>query len=267
MKNLIMFIFAGVLLQGCLGTKNQINEDVVFLQSVPTCNTDGMCQKMWDAAGAWVDQYSPQGTEIYSDTLIQSEEKEIGSEEMEISIKKIKQKDNGFKIIIDNACNRSVSSCSVERSNMIAFNKRLIGFMSVKEKEVKEKVFDINANIDQWLKVYTVAINKFDGKLLSGLLHFPVTYIEKDEIIVLNSIDEVSAYLKSIKAKFAEVKGEYIMVDSIDVFSRTGRNLYVNVIFNVYDAESIVVASQQTGLHLVKVGKQWKMLSSGAHTD
>ena len=81
MKNILVLIFAGVLLQGCLGKKNEITEDVVFLQSVPVCNTPEICKKMWDAAGDWVDKYSPQGIETFSDVLIQSEEKEFGSDE------------------------------------------------------------------------------------------------------------------------------------------------------------------------------------------
>ncbi len=266
MKNILVLIFAGILLQGCLGKKNEITEDVVFLQSVPVCNTPEICKKMWDAAGDWVDKYSPQGIETFSDVLIQSEEKEVGSDEMDIEIKKVKQKDNSYKIVINNVCSRSFANCSVERNNMIAFNKKLISFMSVKEKKVKQKVFDADASINKWIDRYTVAINRFDENSLSTLFHFPVTYIEKDEVKVLKSIADVKVYLQSIKTKFSKVKGEYIKPDSIDVFSSTGRNLYVNVVFNLYDAESAVVGSQQTGIHLINVDKQWKMLSWGAHT-
>lgn len=262
----MVVVFVSAFLQGCLGKKNEINEDVVFLQSVPVCNSDEMCKNMWDAAGAWVDKYSPQGIEIYSDGLIQSEEKEMGSDEMDISIKKVKQKKGVYKIIIDNACSRSKGNCTTERSNMIAFNKKLIGFMSVKDKVQKKEIFETNAGIKQWLNKYEVAINKFDSNLLASSLHFPVTYIEKDEIIVLKTKADVSAYLIKIKEKFAAVKGEYIKADSIDVFARTGRNLYVNVVFNLYDDESAAVVSQQVALHLVMVNKQWKMLSSGLHT-
>lgn len=261
----MLVVFVSAFLQGCLGKKNEINEDVVFLQSVPVCSSDEMCKKMWGAAGAWVDKYSTQGIETYSDSLIQSEEKEMGSDEMDISIKKIKQEEGGYKIIIDNACSRSSSNCTVERSNMIAFNKKLIGFMSVKDKVQKKEIFDTNAGIKQWLNKYEVAINKFDNNLLASSLHFPVTYIEKDEIIVLKNKADVSAYLIKIKEKFSAVKGEYIKADSIDVFARTGRSLYVNVVFNLYDDESAVVASQQVALHLVMVNKHWKMLSSGLH--
>lgn len=263
----MIVVFVSAFLQGCLGKKNEINEDVVFLQSVPVCSSDEMCKKMWDAAGAWVDKYSTQGIETYSDSLIQSEEKEVGSDGMDITIKKIKQKDGAYKIIIDNACSRSLGSCSIERSNMIAFNKKLISFMSVKEKAVKKEVFNTNADFKQWLTKYEVAINKFDSDLLAGSFHLPVTYIEKDEIIVLKTKQDVSAYLKNIEVKFTAVKGEYIKADSIDIFARTGRNLYVNVVFNLYDAESAVVAAQQVGLHLIRVNKQWKMLSSGLHTQ
>lgn len=266
MKNLMIVVFVSAFLQGCLGKKNEINEDVVFLQSVPVCSSDDMCKKMWDTAGDWVDKYSTQGIEIYSDSLIQSEEKELGSEEMDITIKKVKQKDGAYKIIIDNVCSRSLGNCSTERSNMIAFNKKLISFMSVKEKAVKKEVFDTNAGFKQWLNKYEVAINKFDTKLLAGSLHLPVTYIEKDDIIVLKTTADVKEYLNNIEKRFTSINGEYIKADSIDIFARTGRNLYVNVVFNLYDAESTVVAAQQVGLHLIKVDKQWKMLSSGLHT-
>ena len=267
MKNLMVVVFVSAFLQGCLGKKNEINEDVVFLQSVPVCSSDEMCKKMWDAAGVWVDKYSTQGIEIYSDSLIQSEEKEVGSDDMDISIKKVKQKDGAYKIIIENACSRSAGNCTAERGNMIAFNKKLIGFMSVKDKAQKKEVLDTNAGVKQWLNKYEVAINKFDSDLLASSLHFPVTYVEKDEIIVLKTKQDVSAYLKDIKGKFAAVNGEYIKADSMDVFAITGRNLYVNVVLNLYDVESTVVAAQQVGLHLVRVNEQWKMLSSGLHTQ
>ncbi|MCK5335488.1 MAG: hypothetical protein KAQ67_04965, partial [Gammaproteobacteria bacterium] len=154
MKNIIVLTFASILLQGCLGKKNEITEDVVFLQSVPVCNTPEMCKKMWDAAGEWVDKYSPQGIDTYTDDMIRSEDKDNSSDEMEIVIKRIKQGNASYKILIDTICTNSISSCSLERNNMLAFNKKLIGFMSVKEKTKKEKVFDANAALNLWLKHY-----------------------------------------------------------------------------------------------------------------
>lgn len=267
MNKLIILVFSGVLLQGCLGNKNEIKSDVVYLQSIPTCHSDDVCKKMWVVAADWVDQYSPQGIEVYSNTLIQSEEQDLGSDEMYIEIKKVKHKDNSFKIVIDNMCNRSGGGCSVERNNMIAFNKKLIGLMSVKERKIKEKVLKVNSDINHWAKKYVGGINKFDASLITELFHLPTTLIEKDSVLVLNTKSDVSTFLTQLKLKFENIKGQYINVDEIDVFARTGRNLYVNIVFNVYDAENALVASQQRGLHFVLVDNQLKMISSGLHTQ
>jgi len=266
MKKLLLLIFVSALLQGCLGKKNAITEDAVFKQTAPVCNTEAMCKKMWTAAGEWADRYSPQGIETYTDQLIRSEEKEVGSDEMEIIIRKVEQKDGSYKIVINNVCSRTLGSCSEERSNMIAFNKKLIGFMSAKEKQVKEKALDGNIELKKWIKQYTAAINKFDADALSGLMHLPVTYVEADKIIVLTSVAEVSRYLQALKTKFAEAKGEYVKADSTDIFALNGKNLYVNLILNVYDADSTIVAAQQTGIHLVMHNGGLKMISSATHS-
>ncbi|MCK4709266.1 MAG: hypothetical protein KAU21_11665, partial [Gammaproteobacteria bacterium] len=140
MKFLIpLMLMIGFLLQGCLGKQNPIKEDVIFLQSIPSCNSPEVCDAMWNAAGAWVDKYSPQGVDTFADDLIHSEAPELGSDEMEIVVKKIKQKDGSYKILIDNICVHSFGNCITERKNMIAFNKKMISFLPEKEKVVKEE--------------------------------------------------------------------------------------------------------------------------------
>ncbi|MDH5392739.1 MAG: hypothetical protein OEY11_06085 [Gammaproteobacteria bacterium] len=267
MRNLFALILLSIVLQGCLGDKNAINKDVVFLQTVPVCTTDELCEKMWLAAQEWVEQYSPQGLEVVTDDVIQSETKELGSDEMDIEIKKIKQKNGDYKILINNICSRALSSCDRERKNMILFNKKLIAYMPAKTQKLKQQLFKVNKKIDGWIAHYVDAINKAEPEMLSQLVHFPVTYIEKDKIAVILSVKEMSQYLKTLNNKIADLQGEYVKADSIDVFAHNGRNLYVNAVFNVYDADSAIVAAQQLGFHLIEVDQHWKMISAGVHTD
>jgi len=267
LKSILLITFSSFFLQGCLGEKNAIKKDVVFLQSSPVCTTDEMCQSMWNAAGEWVDLYSPQGIETYTDEMISSEEREPGSEEMEIIVTKIKQSDGSYKIVIDNQCNRSSADCSVQRNNMIAFNKKLTGFMSIKEQKEVEKVFNANQDIADWLLKYTEAMNKFDAGSLSAMFHFPVTYIESDGIEVVASKAELTNYLQALKNEFTSLGGKYIRQDGIDIFQRTDRSLYVNVIIKLFDIENTVIAAQQVGFHLIVVGDQWRMLSAAVHTN
>jgi len=262
-----LVVFLSFLLQGCLGTQNPIKEDAVFLHSAPVCTTDDMCKQMWQAAAEWVDQYSPQGIEVHDENLISSEDKELGSDELDIEIKKLPQKDGSHKIVIDIYCRRALSSCSIERKNMIAFNKKLSSFMAVDEKAKKDKVFSDSHGINQWVKDYVNALNKFDVEEFSALIHFPVTYVEKNETKVLRSKEDVKTYLKQLASKLNALSGKYIKSDNLDVFSRAGRSLYVNVVLYLYDSENTVVGGQQTGFHLVKQGKQLKMISAGAHGE
>ena len=269
-KNLIILlsaIFYVLLLSGCLGNKNEVKEDVVFIQSSPVCDSKEMCQKMWEAAGAWVDKYSPQGIEIFNDEVIQSEEKEIGSEEMEITVKKVKLKNGSYKIVIDNLCSRSGSSCSEARSNMIAFNKKLSVFMSATDQKKTEQVFTDNKEVKLWLERYTQLIAGYKATALSKMLHFPVSFIENDSITVVGSEVELMQYLSNLKTSIDKVKGVYLKTDSLDVFERNGRNLYVNVIINLYDAENTVAAAQQIGFHLVNIDGQWQMISAAIHGE
>jgi len=264
---LLVILGVAISLTACLGGKNEIKDDAVFLQSVPVCNSDDMCKKMWEAAGAWVDKYSPQGIETYSDDMIQSEEKELGSNEMEITVRKIKQQDGSYKILIDNLCSRSLGSCNAERSNMIAFNKKLSGFMATAAKNKVQKVIEDNSEVKQWLERYTQLTAGFKVDALATMLHFPVSFIEKDGIIVLNTADDLKTYLQDLKVRFDKVNGTYLKTDNIDVFARHGRNLYVNAIINLYDIENTIVAAQQVGFHLVNDNKRWLMLSAATHGE
>jgi len=265
-KSLILISLVSVFLQGCLGNKNAIKNDVVFLQSSPVCNTEKMCKEMWNAAGEWVARFSPQGIEVYSDTLIRSEERELGSEEMDIEITKIKQQDGSYKIVIDNHCGRSLANCSVQRNNMIAFNKELTKFMSSEQQQEQKKVFNANQNVNDWLKKYMDAMNTADAKSLAQIVHLPVTYIEKETIKVVANQDDLQEYLKSTADKFATVNGKYLKSESIDIFQRTERSIYVNVILNLYDIENTVVAAQQVGFHLVNDNGELQLISAAVHT-
>lgn len=267
LKTLLLVTLFSIFLQGCFGKKNEIKKDVVFLQSSPVCTTDAVCQAMWDAAGKWVDLYSPQGIETYSDEMIRSEERELGSEEMEIVVAKVKQSDGSYKIIIDNLCDRSKAGCSAERSNMIAFNKKLAGFMSAEEQKAKEKLFNANRDINDWFVKYSEAMTAYNANALSQMFHFPVTYIENDGVEVVATNVQLPEYLQNIKNTFTSMNGKYIRSESIDIFQKTDRSVYVNVIFNLYDIENTVVAAQQVGFHLVAVDGQWKMLSAAVHSN
>jgi len=267
-KNYVLLsVLTLLLLSGCLGKKNEIKNDALFLQSAPVCSNEEMCQKMWDAAGAWVEKYSPQGIEIYSDDVIQSEEKELGSEEMEIIIKKIKQKDGSYKIVIDNSCSRSSSACTAERNNMLAFNKELSEFMSVTGQKKTQQVINDNTKIKLWLERYTQLTAGYKSNALSKMLHYPVSLIEKDTIQVLSSEQDLTQYLNTVKASIEKANGVYLKLDSLDVFARNGRNLYVNAIINLYDVENTIVAAQQIGFHLVHVDEKWQMISAATHGE
>lgn len=266
-NSVLLSVLTLLLLSGCLGNKNEIKNDALFLQSAPVCSNEEMCQKMWDAAGAWVEKYSPQGIETYSDDLIQSEEKELGSEEMEIAVRKIKQKDGSFKIVIDNSCSRSSSACSAERNNMIAFNKELSAFMSTAEQNITQQVFTDNADVKLWLERYTQLTAGYKAAELSAMLHYPVSFIENDSIRVINSQQELKQYLAQVKTNVEKANGVYLKLDSIDVFSRIGRNLYVNAIIYLYDSENTIVAAQQIGFHLVFEDDKWQMISAASHDE
>ena len=99
------------------------------------------------------------------------------------------------------------------------------------------------------------------------MFHYPVTYIEKDSIQVLKSEADLNTYIKGLKKRFLIYDGQYIQLSSLDVFARNGRNIYVNMVMSLYDTDSAIVAAQQVGFHLVKIDKQLKMISAGAHTD
>lgn len=265
--NLLLVVFSALLLSGCLGKQNEVKNDALFIQSSPVCSNDEICQKMWDAAGDWVQQYSPQGIEIYNDELIKSEEKELGSDEMEIVIKKIKQKDGSFKIVIDNSCSRLNSACTSERNNMLAFNKKLSAFMSVAGQKKTRQIFEENSEVKLWLERYTQLTAGYKADALSAMLHYPVSFIESDVIHVVSSQQELQQYLDTVKAKIEKVNGVYLKVDSINVFARNGRNLYVNAIINLYDIENTIVAAQQIGFHLVNIKGKWQMISAATHGE
>jgi len=265
-KNMFFLLFT-VLLQGCLGDQNAINKDVVFLQTVPVCETDEMCKKMWLAAESWVDKYSAQGVRTVTDKVIMSEEKDPGSDDMDIEIKKIKQENGSYKIIINNFCSRSLSSCDRERKNMIAFNKKLISFLPAEKRNKNKKLFDANKSVDQWVAQYTEAIGSADLMKMKALVHYPLTYVEKDKISVIFSDEDMREYLQRLKKQFSALNGVYLKASSFDVFGRTGANLYVNVVLSLHDAESVAVGAQQIGFQLIKVDKKWKMISAGTHIN
>lgn len=260
MKNLFVLISLSVLLQGCLGKGVDLKNDVVFQQSIPVCKSEDVCKKMWDAAGDWVHKYSPQGIDTYTENLIISEDKEVGSDDMNLEVRKVKQQDGSFKIIIDNFCSRN---CDAERRNMLEFNKKLISFMSVREQAVKETVFIENRDLKEWVEKYDRLMNTFDAKAMSGLYHFPVTYINKKDITVLNQVADVAVYLKNTKAQFTKHSGQYIKLTGLNVYSKTGRNAYIGVTFALYDAENTAVSEQRVNFHLVKIDSKWKMISAG----
>lgn len=266
-KNLMLLVMITILLQGCLGDQNAINRDVVFLQTVPVCSTDKMCNKMWAAAEEWVEEYSPQGVDTSTDDVIASEMKDPGSDDMDIEIRKIKQNNGSYKIIINNLCSRSVNSCDTERKNMIAFNKKLISLLPAKERNKNKQLFDVNKKVDLWIGQYVDAIGEADLAKLTSIVHYPVTYIEKDKVSVINSDKDMRNYLQALKKQFLILDGVYLKASSYDVFGRTGNNLYVNVVLSLHDVESEIVAAQQVGFHLIKVKNRWKMISAGTHLD
>lgn len=267
MKSVVSLIMLSFLLHGCLGKQNPIKNDVIFIQSIPVCHTAEVCDAIWKAAGEWVDEYSPQGTDVFESDLIRSETPELGSNDMDMEIKKVQQKDGSYKIIINNSCARSWGSCESSRRNMIAFNKKMVSLLPANEKAIKEKVFIINTDVNKWLNGYASSIAQYDAESLASMLHFPVSYIEKDEIKVLNSIEDMGAYIKDLKNSLSKLDGQSIKVNDIDVFARNGRNIYVNAVLSLEDSEGATVGAQQLGFHLVKIDKKLKMISAGTHTE
>ena len=139
--------------------------------------------------------------------------------------------------------------------------------MSTAAKNKVQKVIEDNTEVKQWLDRYTQLTAGFKADALATMLHFPVSFIEKDSIIVLNTADDLKTYLQNLKSQFDKVNGIYLKTDSIDVFARQGRNLYVNAIINLYDIENTIVAAQQIGFHLVNDNKRWLMLSAAVHAE
>lgn len=262
MKSLIpLIVFLSILLQGCFSNKNTTKDDAVFLQTIPVCNSPELCKKMWQAAGEWVDKYSPQGIDVDDEKMIRSEDKEIGSDDMEIVITKVKQVGGHYQIVIDNACTSTFGACTIERNNMLAFNKHLIALMPAKDKAKKELVFDADVEVKAWLKDYINAFNELDVVAFSKLQHFPVTLIEDNAVQILNTAEDVVPYLETQKSKLAKVNGVYIVLENLKVLTSTGSSLFVNALFSINDVENVAISGQKLSINLIKVDGALKMIS------
>ncbi|MDH5423595.1 MAG: hypothetical protein OEY29_01205 [Gammaproteobacteria bacterium] len=260
MKKIFVLMALSAFMQGCMTKAVDLKQDVVFQQSIPVCQSEDVCKKMWQAAGDWVHKYSPQGIDIYTDNLIVSEDREVGSDNMNLEVRKVKQADGSFKIIIDNFCTRN---CDAERRNMLAFNKELMNFMTVKEQAQREAVFDENNDLKEWVVKYERVMNSFDANSVSGLYSFPVTYINQESITVLSQVADVVAYLKNSKVQMQKHNAQYLRLNGLNVYAKTGRSSYIGVTLRLYDADNSTVSEQRVTLHLVRVDNHWKMISAG----
>lgn len=252
---------AALLLQACPGRKNPITEDVIFQRTVPVCDSEELCARMWDEAGAWVKKYSPQGIKIYEDDLIQSEEQAGGFSDLEIEVKKVKISEGKYKILIDVLCNTTLNSCTTERKNILAFNQQLSTLLPEAAQLKTQEILSDNMLLTGWLKRYADALNKSSFDALSVFYHWPVTVVEAEKISVLQNEADLKQHMTALKSQLEKANSKYIKLETLNVVSRTNRTVYIHVTLNGYDVENTKVLAHPLEFHLLAVADSWQVMS------
>lgn len=261
MKKIVVIFITAFLLQGCLEKKNPITDDAIFQKTVPVCDSEELCARMWDMAGEWVKKYSPQGIKEYEDDVIQSAEKGFGFDDLEIEVRKVKIAEGKYKIMIDVLCNPIMSSCKAERKNILAFNQKLSTLLPAETQVKTQEIITDNLLLESWLKQYADALNKSSIDALAPLYHWPATIVENDKISVLQNAADLKQHMTELKSQLQKARSIYINLDSLNVMARTSRTSYINVFLKGYDADNTKVLVRQLGFHLLDVGDSWQVMS------
>jgi hypothetical protein len=261
MKKIFALIFTTSLLQGCLTNSYNLADDAIFLKTAPVCDSEELCARMWEEAGNWVRKYSPQGIDVYSDTMIRSVEKDLGSFNLEIEVKKVAEAEGRFKIMIDVLCNTALASCNTERKNMLAFNKKLTSLLPAEQREVAQKTFNANAEVEDWLKLYGEALNKNDLDAMQALYHFPVTIVEANKVTVLQNAGDLQQYQREQSTKLANRGSTYLKLGSHKIVDKARRTAYVTTVLTAYNSDNVRVTARQMSLQLLSTEGLWQLMS------
>ena len=250
------------LLSGCQSSLLDLKDDTVFQQTIPVCQTDSECDKVWAAARAWVMKATSQGLAVDTSERIQTRPSDVEALDWQTDIRVDKRPlgDGKYQIVIGIDCNNTFNNCDPERKKMRRFNRDMAGYVSSNQSQEILRIFTDDDDMDALFSSYAASLNQAALRAHAQKYYLPTTVISGDNVRQLNTIDEVIDFLKQGRARLGAGEIARIEATNQQVLSSSQTTAIVKLQWNFYADNDDLKYSQKATYNLIKVGKAWKIL-------
>lgn len=263
MKLLLFILIPAALLAGCAGGLFDVKDDTVFQQTIPVCQTDDECEKVWAAARQWVMKTTHQGLAVDTREVIKTNpsDEDAINRELDITINKVALDDDKYQIVIDIWCNTTINRCSYEREMMRQFNKDMASYVSSDQSQEILRIFTDDDDMNALFSSYASSLNEADLQRHAQKYFLPATVVSGENVRQLVSTDDVIAFIKESRKRIGDKKITRIEAKNQKILTSTETTAIVKMQWGFYDASDVLQLTQKVTYNLIKVGKGWKIMS------
>ena len=262
MKPFLSALALVFLLASCQGSGFRLEDDALFQQTIPVCQTEDECERVWQAARQWVMQATPQGLAVASDERIQTRaaDDEALDWEADIIVRKLPAGDGKYRIVIETLCSTSINKCEHERRLMRRFNRDMARHVSSSQSAEILKVFDRGDDMDALFGGYATSLTHSDLRRHARRFYLPATVVDGGNVRQLRDIDEVVAFLEETRERLGAAGIARIVAADRQLLASAPHSAIVRLRWAFYDADDAPQGTQTATYNLVKVGKGWQII-------
>ncbi len=252
-----------VLLVGCQASTFDLKDDLSFQQTIPVCESDDECAKVWTAARDWVMKTTPQGLAVDTDERLETlpADAEALDWETDITVKKVPVGDGTYRIVIETLCNATLNNCSAERKQMREFNEAMAAYVPAGQSQKIRRIFSEGVDMDALFDGYAASLMADDLHAHAQMYFLPATVVSSDGVRQLNSTDEVVAFLEGLRVRIGDGKIARIVAQKQRLLASTKTTSILKLQWAFFDADDDLLYTQKVIYNLVKVGDGWKIIS------
>ncbi len=261
-------ICAAALLVGCQSSLLALKDDPVFQQTIPVCQTEEECHRVWTAAREWVQQATPQGLAVDSAQRLQTNpaDDEALDWETDITVDKVPLGDGKYQVVIGIGCNPAINNCDAAREKMRQFNRDMARYASSSRSQEILRVFSDEDDMDALFSSYAAALDEAALRAHAEKYFLPSLIISGERVRRLDTREQVVAFLESTRARVDSDKIARIAAEEKKVLSSGPHTAVVTVLWGFYDAGDDLLFRQKATYNLIKVGKAWKIILAAFDT-
>lgn len=265
MKYALLVLSASVLLLvGCQSTTFDLKDDPQFQQTMPVCQSDAECDKVWDAARAWINKTTPQGLAVDTPERLQTHpaDAEALDWETDISVNKVALGEGKYRITIQTLCNPSFNDCGAERSRMRQFNEEMAQYVSSSQAEQTLQIIREGIDMSALFRGYASAMQQEGLQAHAQHYFLPALIIHgSGDVRELRSKEDVLGFLAEIQAQLADNDIRRIEAQNQQILTSNATTTILQLQWAFFDSDGELQYRQKAIYHLIKVGQDWKIIT------